>query len=572
GISHKTGAYVKKPDNHAKVCDEVNFLGYVLLTALESIQLWGSSQSVQAAKSLLSALFKRHEEVLVSRQQHAWVKVKPTKSEVDDYESEIISPKKADSLIEMLRNPPIPGSGSRHRMAFLWPVGEIPIGEVLGADLEGLDFLRSQYKCFIYLSDGNTNVICVSSSDQETLQLAIGQLEEKCHELIVTSTSKNKLYLVDLPSDEKRVEAITIMRNKELVKPCFVIKPSDDSHNEDVLIWEDTSSSDNDTRLLSAIKRSLCCVPFISGTLSMRVSLGTFIFEHFRAPKNPDEGYSVDEFKEMVSNERMKGRLLPGLKITKDTLIGEEASRLFQLAGRQPFSFTGGLVKHMVTVEFDAINNDKLKLEIEFKAVGPRYERIASRWVECPAKGKFVEERSLLQAIILDTLNADWQLEIKENKTLAASQINNAMEEFDHSLRLRQGLIHESLMTKPKRRTILPGGFPIRRLIEKAAIQLPIIGTDYVLEIARYDTYEKGVAQTISDVGPSSFSWGGALFGINWDQDLKRLAEKKQIQQMGYYSILDPFFNQNAKDGSKAGFQGFISVVKDVSRLLGKNE
>jgi hypothetical protein len=134
--------------------------------------------------------------------------------------------------------------------------------------------------------------------------------------------------------------------------------------------------------------------------------------------------------------------------------------------------------------------------------------------------------------------------------------------------------MQESLLAEPKPRAMLPDGFPVKRLIEKAAIQYDIKETEYVLEIARYDIYVKQSSTGSSNMGfkpPLSF-WGINVHGVNWEENLAKLAATKEVQQMGFKSVLDPFFSPKTEDGNKASFQGFVNIVKEVAQVLGKSE
>lgn len=77
------------------------------------------------------------------------------------------------------------------------------------------------------------------------------------------------------------------------------------------------------------------------------------------------------------------------------------ARHLFDLEESSTVSLSGNFLHHMVSVEFDAINNEFLQLEVDFKAVGGRHERTKSRWIQSQVKGEFAENRPLLQAIML---------------------------------------------------------------------------------------------------------------------------------------------------------------------------
>lgn len=197
-------------------------------------------------------------------------------------------------------------------MVFLWPDNEISIRQVLGIELEELDFLRLRYKCFIHLSEESEDVICVSGSEQETLQQAITHLETKWHELITSSTIKSKLYLLDLPVGDRTVRSISMKTIKEFAKPCFHLNSPNESKQNKLGLWSGAPRSENDCRLLSAVKRSLCCVPLIQGALTMRVCFGSFMFTNYRVPHDQQKGYSTEEFREMMSHEMARGKFFPG--------------------------------------------------------------------------------------------------------------------------------------------------------------------------------------------------------------------------------------------------------------------
>jgi hypothetical protein len=77
------------------------------------------------------------------------------------------------------------------------------------------------------------------------------------------------------------------------------------------------------------------------------------------------------------------------------------ASHLFDLKKRPTVSLSGKYLRHIVAVEFDSIENEFLRLEVEFRAVGGRHERTKSRWIQSQVKGKFAENTPLLQDTML---------------------------------------------------------------------------------------------------------------------------------------------------------------------------
>jgi hypothetical protein len=70
--------------------------------------------------------------------------------------------------------------------------------------------------------------------------------------------------------------------------------------------------STNSSRLLAALEESFQYVPSCRGIAQMRVTLGSFSFEQYRRPKDSQNGYSFDEFSDMLSQSITKGHITLG--------------------------------------------------------------------------------------------------------------------------------------------------------------------------------------------------------------------------------------------------------------------
>lgn len=68
----------------------------------------------------------------------------------------------------------------------------------------------------------------------------------------------------------------------------------------------------NTDRLLSAFGESFRCLPSIRGVAQMRVTLGSFSFDQYRLPQNPQNGYTFNEFSEMLLQPLTRGHMMPG--------------------------------------------------------------------------------------------------------------------------------------------------------------------------------------------------------------------------------------------------------------------
>lgn len=132
---------------------------------------------------------------------------------------------------------------------------------------------------------------------------------------------------------------------------------------------------------------------------------------------------------------------------------------------------------------------------------------------------------------------------------------------------------NENLSMKPKRRTVYPGDAPVRRIIEKAAVQYRVKGTSYILEIARYDEYccsdilqAKPARPGMSETATSS--WGASLFRDDWDKLLADCTQPNAEKDRSA-ATLNAFFapKQGAEEAGN-GFKQFMKITDSIARLL----
>lgn len=134
----------------------------------------------------------------------------------------------------------------------------------------------------------------------------------------------------------------------------------------------------------------------------------------------------------------------------------------------------------------------------------------------------------------------------------------------------------------PQRKVIFPDSAPVSRFIEKTAIRYRLKGTQYILEIARYDEYMRTAVPAFPGQNPPTLmgrisevpltSWGASLFDSNWDNLLGQHANLPVGLSTQYTPNLDTFFPPNAQSDTAEnpqGFWQFIDLVKQVAQLLG---
>jgi hypothetical protein len=117
---------------------------------------------------------------------------------------------------------------------------------------------------------------------------------------------------VGLESSGSSVASILINPANGIGKTKFLTKAVEDGQFTGVPLQEAERWSKNSFRLLSAIKQSLGMMPSTGNIYQMRVTLGSFVFDQYRVPKDLRAGYSVDDFDEMLRHEMSRGHLMTG--------------------------------------------------------------------------------------------------------------------------------------------------------------------------------------------------------------------------------------------------------------------
>lgn len=197
------------------------------------------------------------------------------------------------------------------KLCFLWPEDELPSKEIFGKELQRLDHIRNGFRCNIYSSDECPGLIHLAGPKDQALEQLTEVLRRKWQESLATSSVRSKVYLLGIPRPGQPRATVFIQKLHGLFKPSFHQSSllDEESYSQD---WIDALQLKNDGRFSSTIERSLRCLPFLRGGVRMRVNIGSFILEKYRKPRNDQAGYSFEEFREMLLQEKTTGRIVPG--------------------------------------------------------------------------------------------------------------------------------------------------------------------------------------------------------------------------------------------------------------------
>lgn len=221
-------------------------------------------------------------------------------------------------------------------------------------------------------------------------------------------------------------------------------------------------------------------------------------------------------------------------------------------------------------------------------ADGSGLERVDSRTIDGPlcrlasstSRGQSQRGSSAAQADFAN--RSDWQLEIRSLEFHEASSIDVSLKEFGHSVKIPHDTKITDISAPPRRKVIFKDSPPVSRLVEKTAFRYRLKGTDYTLEVARYDEYvrknlfnmqDQSVTAAASQFSEVPFtSWGASIFDSKWDNLLGEHANLPVGQSAKYNPNLNTFFlpRQSAVPNEKgAGFWEMVDLVKRVAEVLG---
>ncbi|KAF9889228.1 hypothetical protein FE257_007541 [Aspergillus nanangensis] len=551
-ISRKTGAHIKAPGH----TDEV-------------IQIWGESSQVTAAQQLLQSLVDKCSFSAPTKKE--WPKI-PAESSKREARNDL--KERHELNLIRLRKEPESDSTFPEKLLFMWPKEGPPLEQSLGRDLETLDVIRVKFNCHIFVPKTLPDYICALSHSHDIMKQIVSSLRTKWAETMANTNIKAKVYLVEPPSPEAIRDKITVKKETSLGKPLL---HGDNLNHLELANWRDRAvlmQSKNNARLLEVIEKSLKGVVFVRGHIRMRVNLGSFVLDEYRIPPNEKKSYSFEEFREMLSYEQTKGRLIP--KCQETTILEPLDGATTSLVDIEP--------AYSVNFEFMGSNNAMLRLEVEFarRPHAREYEITQRRWLRLRKGERSIDKQPTMQIGVVDFERSDWQIEIKSLEFHEASSIDSALKAFSHSVGFHETASKEDIFGPPRRKVIFKDSPPISRIVEKTAFHYQLKGTNYILEIARYDTYGHGNLSGFQQAfgagtgghpcqSPST-SWGASIFDPNWDNLFGEHAHLPVGQSAKYNPDPNTFFppkdTMNAK-GRGGGLWEFIDLVKQAAELLG---
>lgn len=128
---------------------------------------------------------------------------------------------------------------------------------------------------------------------------------------------------------------------------------------------------------------------------------------------------------------------------------------------------------------------------------------------------------------------------------------------------------------------------PVAKFVEKSALRYRLKGTNYVLELARYDEYRRfarPLTQSGIDINMGTTyhiseepitTWGASVFDLQWDNTLGKHANFGLGHAADWSPSLNTFFpcsDDPSPSDVRLGFNQFVDLTQRVASLLGPEE
>ena len=238
---------------------------------------------------------------------------------------------------------------------------------------------------------------------------------------------------------------------------------------------------------------------------------------------------------------------------------------------------------HSVVFVFADGQSGQLVCETDF-AVIPGVEnplRSAQRWLRIPDPK--VEDASQhnhlpLEMNVLDFEKLSWQLKVTARQVKEQNTISPLMKAFARSIELDPKGVQRDLGGLPTRLIKFDPVQPFQQMVQKTAYHYKVIGSPYILEIARYDRFpyhhaKPGAPVTAQDVGAPGgpvTEYGATIFSNEWDIVLGQHANLEIGVAADWEPNISTFFPPNVKQAQieSNGFQDFIEAVETVGSII----
>ncbi|KAJ5185466.1 hypothetical protein N7491_006668 [Penicillium cf. griseofulvum] len=570
-IFEDTSAYVRISAENAKL-----------------VHIWGREEQVLGAQNMLQDMLSRLMRQRTLPKVSRWTKVHAHSNTKVAY---ALSRENQEERLSEMRKPP--KTATDYTLAFLWPADGPSLNYFFTARRELLDFLRLKYDANIYIRPSIQDCLFMSGNRARDMCTIATRFRELWERLMVQQKTEIKLFLIAAPRVELMRTHVILQKLGRFSSPALC---GPELAPDVAATWGTTAEEvklNNKITVTTHLRKTLKLIPKFRGFLQMRAKFGLFALQRWRKPED-GASYQFSEFREMLAHTNTEGRLLPGIRLQQDEILQRiMKSKFLKPWGKASITSLPTMIpRYSANFEYQA--NDDLMIRVEAKFSLPlgsqEFEVNGIRCYKAKQIGAPVDRQMPMQIGMIDLERSDWQLEVKALELCPDKEMPPELEKFMRSIGFQWNPSVKSIGSVPKRKARFSYGSPVKRFIEKAALQLQVKDSPHVFELARFDEYTYTTGHWCLN---PKVSWGASLFNPTWDDILGEQAEINvdDVSKEGCLSVFfpPPEGDQEQTDNDKPKTEDdvrkeaetrklveeeqlgqFMSTVQKVARMLGK--
>ncbi|KAJ5827230.1 hypothetical protein N7447_003993 [Penicillium robsamsonii] len=569
-VIEDTGAYVRMSSGNAKL-----------------VHIWGRQKELLEAQNMLQDMLNRLMRQRTPPKASRWTKVHAHSN------TKVANARSKESFEEKLSEMRKPPKIARdYTLAFLWPADGPSLNYFVTARREVLDYIRLKYDVNIYIRPGIPDCLFMSGNHERDMHIIASRFRELWERLMVQQETEIKMLLYAAPRVELMRTHVILQKSSGLSRPALC---GPELAPEVAATWNTTAEEiklNNKITVTTRLRQALHVIPQFRGFLQMRAKFGSFVLQRWRKPKD-GISYEFSEFREMLTHTNTEGRLLPGIGLQQDEILERiMKSKFLKPWGKAQITSLPTLMpRYSANFEYQVNNDSMIRVEAKFSLPlgSQEFEVNGIRCYKSKQIGAPVDRQMPMQISMIDFERSDWQLEVKALELCPEKEMTPELDRFMRSIGFQWNLNVKSIASAPQRKAGFSYGSPVKRFVEKAAIQLQVKDSPHVFELARFDeyTYAAGHWSMTPKV-----SWGASLFNPSWDDILGEQVEVSadDISKNGCLSVFfpRPGDDQEQTDNEKEKTDDevrkeaeirkmdeeeqlglFMSTVQKVARMLG---
>lgn len=276
--------------------------------------IWGERKAVEATKRAIADWIEESRQNHKSARSAKFAKVVSLTEELRKR-----AEKRWDREVakQRYRQHPPPDMAFGAIGSFHWPVMDYQPDSILGSSAEALDPIRMQLSCYIvYNKERNLFRIMGKPSD---VQIGLLRIRQTCFQVAAKQCNPVRMCLLRWPNaaevplyvylKDYEPPAISMPEDQESQKTRKAPRGEEyepDEQREEQAGLQNSVSSE---RLRSAVFRTLNKLHYYRGHIQIRIRLGIFLVDQYKAPDERYGVYDLEEYEDMIKESQFSGEV-----------------------------------------------------------------------------------------------------------------------------------------------------------------------------------------------------------------------------------------------------------------------